>query len=60
VLDINPNPDISEDASMASAAEFAGYSHGEMASYLIALAAKRHPVFGRKTAPPTIDPRCMN
>jgi D-alanine-D-alanine ligase len=47
VLDINPNPDISEDASMASAAELAGYSHGDMASWLIQLAARRHPVFGR-------------
>jgi hypothetical protein len=26
VLDINPNPDISEDASMASSAGHAGYS----------------------------------
>lgn len=43
VLDVNPNPDISEDASMASAAEHAGYSHGDMASYLLQLAAKRHP-----------------
>ena len=50
VLDINPNPDISEDASMASAAEHAGYSHGEMAEYLIKLASKRHPVFGKKAA----------
>jgi len=48
VLDINPNPDISEDASMASAAEHAGYSHKDMATYLVKLAAKRHPVFGRK------------
>ena len=48
VLDINPNPDISEDASMASAAEHAGYSHKDMATYLVNLAAKRHPVFGRK------------
>jgi D-alanine-D-alanine ligase len=47
VLDINPNPDISEDASMASAAEHAGYSHGDMAGYLLRLAAKRHPVYGR-------------
>jgi D-alanine-D-alanine ligase len=51
VLDINPNPDISEDASMASAAEHAGYTHGEMAEYLIKLASKRHPVFGKKAAP---------
>jgi D-alanine-D-alanine ligase len=48
VLDINPNPDISEDASMASAAEHAGLSHGDMATYLVSLAAKRHPVFGKK------------
>jgi D-alanine-D-alanine ligase len=48
VLDINPNPDISEDASMASAAEHAGLSHGDMAAYLVSLAAKRHPVFGKK------------
>jgi D-alanine-D-alanine ligase len=47
VLDINPNPDISEDASMASAAEHAGYSHGDMATYLLHLASKRHPVFGK-------------
>jgi D-alanine-D-alanine ligase len=51
VLDINPNPDISEDASMASAAELAGYTHGEMARNLIHLAAKRHPVFGKKPGP---------
>jgi D-alanine-D-alanine ligase len=48
VLDINPNPDISEDASMASAAEHAGYTYGEMAEYLITLASKRHPGFGNK------------
>jgi D-alanine-D-alanine ligase len=48
VLDINPNPDISEDASMASAAEHAGHSHGDMATYLVSLAAKRHPVLGKK------------
>lgn len=48
VLDINPNPDISEDASMASAAEHAGLSHRDMATYLLSLAARRHPVFGKK------------
>ena len=48
VLDINPNPDISEDASMASAAEHAGYSHQDMATYLVKLATKRHPIFGKK------------
>ena len=48
ILDINPNPDISSDASMACAAEIAGFSFGAMGSRLIHLAAVRHPVFGRR------------
>ncbi|OPY08780.1 MAG: D-alanine--D-alanine ligase B [Syntrophaceae bacterium PtaB.Bin095] len=47
ILDINPNADISSDASMACAAEAAGYSFGAMGSRLVHLAAARHPVFGR-------------
>lgn len=43
VLDVNPNADISADASMACAAEQAGYSYGEFASRIIQLAARRHP-----------------
>jgi D-alanine-D-alanine ligase len=43
VLDVNPNADISADASMACAAEHAGYSYGELGSRIIQLAAKRHP-----------------
>jgi D-alanine-D-alanine ligase len=46
ILDINPNPDISSDASMACAAETAGFSFGAMGSHLIRLAAARHSVFG--------------
>jgi D-alanine-D-alanine ligase len=46
VLDVNPNADISSDASLACAAEAAGYSFGQMASRLVNLAARRHPVFG--------------
>jgi D-alanine-D-alanine ligase len=45
VLDVNPNPDISADASMACAAELAGFSYGAFGSYLVALAACRHPRF---------------
>jgi D-alanine-D-alanine ligase len=45
VLDVNPNADISSDASMACAAEFKGYSYGRMGSILVRMAAKRHPVF---------------
>ncbi len=46
VLDVNPNADISLDASTASAAEYIGYSYGEFGSRLIRLAARRHPVWG--------------
>ena len=43
VLDVNPNPDFSADASMAYAAESAGFSYGALGSLLVALAACRHP-----------------
>ena len=46
VLDVNPNADISIDASTAAAAEYAGYSYGEFGSRLVRLAARRHPVWG--------------
>jgi D-alanine-D-alanine ligase len=45
VLDVNPNADISTDASMAFAAENAGYSYGAMGSYIARLAARRHSIF---------------
>jgi D-alanine-D-alanine ligase len=48
LLDPNPNPDISADASFALTAELAGLSYGQMGSRLVRLAAKRHPVFGLK------------
>jgi D-alanine-D-alanine ligase len=47
LLDPNPNPDISADASLALTAELAGYSYGHMGSRLVRLAAKRHRVFGK-------------
>ncbi|MGC9325907.1 MAG: D-alanine--D-alanine ligase family protein [Desulfomonilia bacterium] len=46
VLDVNPNADISMDASMACSAEVAGFTYGEMGSYLVRLAARRHAVWG--------------
>ncbi len=46
VLDVNPNTDISADASMACAAELAGYSYGETGSRIVRLAADRHPAWG--------------
>lgn len=50
ILDVNPNSDVSAEASMACAAEFMGYHHGEMISHIINLAAKRHPVFRKRPA----------
>ncbi len=47
VLDVNPNPDISSDTSMAFAAELAGYSYGAMLSLMVNFAARRHPVLHR-------------
>ena len=47
LLDPNPNPDISADASLALTAELAGYPYGRMGSRLVRLAARRHHVFGR-------------
>ena len=51
VLDINPNADISHEASMACAAEVAGISYGQMGSMFVHLAARRHPVFGKMSDP---------
>jgi D-alanine-D-alanine ligase len=50
VLDVNPNADLSSEASLAMAAEVAGYSFGAMGSHIINLAALRHPVLGNPTA----------
>ena len=46
VLDVNPNADISADASLACAAEIVGYSYGQTGSRIVRLAARRHPVWG--------------
>jgi D-alanine-D-alanine ligase len=54
VLDVNPNADISADASMACAAELAGYSYGEMGSRIVRLAADRHPGWGIGQVPDTL------
>jgi D-alanine-D-alanine ligase len=43
VIDVNPNSDISAEASMACAAEAAGYTYGEMISRIVCFAAERHP-----------------
>jgi D-alanine-D-alanine ligase len=43
VIDINPNADISADASLALAAGKAGYCYGRFGSRVLDLAAERHP-----------------
>jgi D-alanine-D-alanine ligase len=43
ILDANPNADISCDASLACAAEVAGFSYGDVGSRILRLAARRHP-----------------
>lgn len=47
VLDVNPNADISHEASMACAAEVASISYGQMGSIFVRLAARRHPVLSK-------------
>lgn len=47
VLDVNPNADISSDASMACAAEEAGISYARMGSLIVQMAARRHPILGK-------------
>jgi len=49
MLDVNPNADISIDASMACAAEVAGISYGEMGDRIVQFAASRHLRFSKKT-----------
>jgi D-alanine-D-alanine ligase len=48
VIDVNPNPDIGADTSMAYAACEKGYSYSEMLSRLIHLASLRHPALKKK------------
>lgn len=45
ILDVNPNADLSIDASVACSVEHSGVSYPEMMNYLVRLAANRHPLF---------------
>jgi D-alanine-D-alanine ligase len=47
VLDVNPNADISIDASMACAADIVGIGYGQMGSLIVGMAAARHPVWSK-------------
>ena len=48
LLDINPNNDISSDASFALAAEMADWKYSQAVKRIVMMAAERHPVFGEK------------
>jgi len=49
ILDVNPNPDISHDASMACVAEFAGFSYGQMGSRIVPSCREAASALGKKT-----------
>jgi D-alanine-D-alanine ligase len=51
VLDVNPNADISMEASMACAAESTGISYGQMGGMIVGMAVRRHPVLGKISKP---------
>jgi D-alanine-D-alanine ligase len=48
LLDVNPNSDISHDASFARAAEFHNYTYSRMIKRIVMMAVERHPVLSRK------------
>jgi D-alanine-D-alanine ligase len=48
LLDINPNNDISFNASFALAAETISCSYSQMVKRIVMMAAERHPVYGEK------------
>ncbi|MDD4871963.1 MAG: ATP-grasp domain-containing protein [Kiritimatiellae bacterium] len=48
VLDVNPNPDLSIDCSLAYSARTAGFSYGAMNNRILNLAISRHPAFQQK------------
>lgn len=48
LLDINPNNDISFNASFALAAEMTSCSYSQMVKRIVMMAAERHPVYGEK------------
>jgi len=47
ILDVNPNADISSDASMACAAETDGITYAQMGSEIVQMAVRRHPVLSK-------------
>lgn len=48
LLDINPNNDISFNASFALSAEISGCSYSQLVKRIVMMASERHPVFAEK------------
>ncbi|MDD4972656.1 MAG: ATP-grasp domain-containing protein [Paludibacter sp.] len=48
VLDVNPNPDISQDTSTVMSANLKGHTYKDFGDHIIRLAAHRHPVWGKE------------
>lgn len=48
LLDINPNNDISFNASFALSAEMTGCSYSQLVKRIVMMASERHPVFAEK------------
>ncbi len=55
VIDVNPNADISADASLALAAAKAGYCYGKMGSRVVEFALRRH-LAAQQSSTPTAVP----
>lgn len=51
VLDVNPNADLDQEASIACAAAHLGMAYPDMMSHLVRLAARRHPRFVKRRQP---------
>jgi len=45
VLDVNADPEIAPHNTMTGGAQMLGYNFGQLASHIINMAARRHPVF---------------
>lgn len=55
VIDVNPNADISADASLAVAAAKAGYCYGKMGSRVVEFAVRRHREANRSMIPSAVS-----